>query len=303
MNRKPNLLITGASGFTGLHACNHFSDAGFCVTAVTRQNMIPIKDIIFESCDLTIKENITNLIQKHNPQYVLHLAGQNHVGQSWIDPVSSLEVNTIATAYLLEALRKENPSCKIVIVGSALQSDLENMSTPPHPYSLSKTLQVVIARSWVNLYDMHIVIAKPTNLIGPGFSNGVCSIFAKKFIDMENNKVEKILKVNNLGAQRDFLDVRDAVCAYEILLNNGEAGETYDIASGKSRSLEEVINCFKPLVNVDFSLISQTNDLENKVEIRPFAITKLGWKPNIMFESSIQDILNFYRITDFINRK
>lgn len=87
------------------------------------------------------------------------------------------------TAYLLEAVRKENPSCKILVAGSALQYDPANISTLTHPYSLSKTYQIQIARGWAALYEMDIVIAKPSNLIGPGFSNGVCSILVKIIIN------------------------------------------------------------------------------------------------------------------------
>jgi GDP-4-dehydro-6-deoxy-D-mannose reductase len=202
----------------------------------------------------------------------------------------------MATAYLLEALRQENPSCKVVVVGSALEFDSENMSTLTHPYSLSKTLQVLVAQSWTFLYNMRIVIAKPSNLIGPGFSNGVCSIFAQKIANMEKNKAEKVLEVNNLNAQRDFIDVRDAVSAYETLLIHGKPGEIYDIASGKSRSLEEIINGFRSLTAIDFELKSQMNNpIEQPVEIMPLKLTDLGWKTVIPFESSLSHILNFYR--------
>ncbi|USL45762.1 NAD-dependent epimerase/dehydratase family protein [Priestia megaterium] len=294
MSSLPKLLITGASGFTGKHACHHFSKAGFEVIAVTRTQSFN-EEIQTEHCDLTNKEAVRRMIKKIKPEFLLHLAGQNQVGQSWLDPVMSLEVNAVATAYLLEALRQENPSCKIVIVGSALQFDPANMSTLTHPYSLSKTLQVVIAQSWAILYNMHIVIAKPSNLIGTGFSNGVCSIFAKKIVDMEENKSKKVLEVNNLYAQRDYIDIRDALSAYEILLVKGKSGEIYDISSGKSHSLEEVINCFKSLTEAKFETLSRTDEKEQKVEIIPYRLKELGWKPNILLKSSLQDILTFYR--------
>lgn len=119
MSRMPKLLITGASGFTGQHACNHFVNAGFAVTAVSRKSF-GNGQVQTELCNLTNKENVSKLIKKVKPDYLLHLAGQNHVGKSWIDPVSSLEANAMLTLYLIEALRQENPACKVVIVGSAL---------------------------------------------------------------------------------------------------------------------------------------------------------------------------------------
>ncbi len=295
MSRMPKLLITGASGFTGQHACNHFVNAGFAVTAVSRKGL-GNGQVQTELCDLTNKESVGKLIKKVKPDYLLHLAGQNHVGTSWIDPVSSLEANAMSTLYLIEALRQEKPDCKVVIVGSALQFDPQNISTLTHPYSLSKTLQVLIAQSWGVLYNMNIVIAKPSNLIGPGISNGVCSIFAKKIVDMEVNNAERVLEVNNLQAKRDFVDVRDAVRAYEILLIKGESGDIYDIASGDSYSLGEVITGFKAITTIDFEIETKVKDQEEgMVEISPEEIVKLGWKPVLSLKASLKDILYFYR--------
>lgn len=296
MNR-PKLLITGASGFTGQHACRHFLKAGFEITAAVRNNSLPNKDIHhIKYCDLTNKAEVTDLIKTAQPEYILHLAGHNHAGLSWIDPVASLEANTMSTAYLIEAARKENPSCKILVVGSTLQYNPSNISTLSHPYSLSKTLQILIAQGWAALYKMHIVIAKPANLIGPGLSNGVCSIFGKKIAQMENNLAERVLEVNNPKARRDFIDVRDAVNAYETLLLHGESGETYEITSGIIRSLEEIIEGFTSMTAVDFTVISTGNTSnENMLETVPEKLISLGWKPAISIESSLKDILDFYR--------
>lgn len=296
MNQRHRLLITGASGFTGQHACKHFVKAGFDVTAIINNNTYENNDVHLERCNLTSKDEVNNLIKKVKPHYLLHLAGQNHVGLSWIDPISSLEANTLSTAYLIDALRQENPACKIVVAGSALQFNPANISSLIHPYSLTKTLQVLIAQSWAVLYNMHIIIAKPSNLIGPGFSNGVCSIFAKKVAEMEHKKAEKVLEVSNPNAQRDFIDVRDAVRAYETLLLRGEPGEIYEIATGKNHSLKEIINRLKSLTTVKFELKSQSNEiLEQKAEIIPVKLIKLGWKPAFSIETSLLDILNFYR--------
>lgn len=296
MSPQGNLLVTGATGFTGIHACHHFIKRGFNVTAIARKTASLPKNVHVEYCELTNKQEIKSLIQKVRPQYVLHLAGQNHVGQSWDDPLASLESNSLATAYLLEAIRQDAPSCKSVIVGSALQFDLTQLSTLSHPYSLSKTLQVLIAQSWASLYHMDIVIAKPSNLIGPGLSNGVCSILAQRIVEMEENQADKVLEVNNLYDRRDFLDVRDAVRAYETLLIKGTPKETYEVTSGKSKSLNEVTETFKALTAVDFEIKSKSNEkLEPFIEMKPLELNNLGWEQEISFSSSLKDILDFYR--------
>ncbi|MFN2747819.1 NAD-dependent epimerase/dehydratase family protein [Bacillus sp. z60-18] len=295
MSQLPKILITGAGGFTGRHACRHFSQAGFDVTAITRVKA-PEGNIKIERCNLTDKDAVANLIKKTKPQYLLHLAGQNHVGQSWLDPVSTLENNLLSTLYLIDALRQESPECKICVAGSILQFDLKDLSTLQHPYSLSKTLQVLVAQTWEHLYNMQIIIAKPSNLIGPGFSKGVCSVFARNIVDMEKNNGEKVLEVDNLNVQLDFLDVRDVVRAYEILLTNGEPGEVYVIATGRSHSLNEVVHIYKKLTAIEFEIKSRNNEKTSaKPDLAPAKIMKLGWKPVISLESSLADILKFYR--------
>jgi GDP-4-dehydro-6-deoxy-D-mannose reductase len=297
MNNHNKLIITGATGFTGQHACSHFFKAGYNVTAVTRSTTKKvIEGANTEQCDLTNYDLVKEMIKKIKPNYLLHLAGQNHVGQSWSDPVNTIKANLLTTLYLLEALRNYSPDCKVVIVGSALQFDPSDMTTLTHPYSFSKTLQILLALAWSELYNLHVVIAKPSNLIGPGFSNGVCSIFASKIVEMENEETKKMLEVNNLHSQRDFVDVRDSIKAYEILLNKGNATEIYDISSGKSHTLGEVVTILKELTPIDFQIKTKyRNTDEGKVEIIPQKIVNLGWSPTIPLNSSLEDILSFYR--------
>ncbi|MBK0295723.1 NAD-dependent epimerase/dehydratase family protein [Bacillus sp. S34] len=296
MDKKPTLLITGASGFTGLHACDYFSRLEFDVIAITNMNSFSNKQIKRRTCNLSNNESVKDLISITKPDYLLHLAGQNAVGLSWDNPIQSLEVNAMATAYLLDALRKEMPSCKAVIVGSALQFDPTVPATFNHPYGLSKTIQTLISQFWSNQYNMNVVVAKPSNLIGPGFSKGVCSIFAKKIIAMEKEEGEKYLRVSNLNNRFDFLDVRDAVRAYDFLLRKGENGRSYNVSSGKSNSLQDIINIFKKITPIKFQVkVDDKSPLNNFVTSNPTALTDLGWQPTTTLESSIRDIIDFYR--------
>lgn len=293
---KPKLLITGATGFTGIHACHHFHQAGYEVIGVSRQpSKIESDQIRIETCDLTNKNELTDLIQKNKPDRVLHLAGQNHVPSSWTNPVASLEINTMSTAYLLEAIRQQVPECKTLVVGSTLQYDVNDITTLNHPYSLSKTLQVLIAQSWELLYELNIVIVKPSNLIGPGKSNGVCSLLALKVAEMELLGAEKVLRVNNLLASRDFLDVRDAVFGYEILFNKGRSGSIHDMTTGLSRYLKEVTSSLQAISSLSFTVESVEDKLEVKVSTPPSDLLLENMQALIPFEKSVEDILNYQR--------
>ncbi|WP_391118177.1 NAD-dependent epimerase/dehydratase family protein [Psychrobacillus sp. L3] len=301
MKRKPRIMITGANGFTGLHACQYFKKAGYDVIAVSRVSQSNILDerIHLEQCDLTDKHQVKNLIRKVIPDQMLHLAGQNNVQDSWNDPITSLEANVMSTAYIIDSIRQESLPCKIILVGSALQLDLSMSSSFQHPYSLSKTIQVLVAQSWESLYGMNIIIARPSNLIGPGDSTGVCSILAKKVAEMELHGTERILTVNNLFVQRDFIDVRDAVRAYEKLFNIGKSGVIYDITSGQPRYLKEITVALQNLSMVDVNIQTLKN-IHEKIEVTtPKKLLEAGWSPLISFERSIEDILNYQRKTLF----
>jgi GDP-4-dehydro-6-deoxy-D-mannose reductase len=297
MNLRPKLIITGASGFTGEHACDHFSRLGYDIVAVTRnRSFLGYKSIKTEYCELTNKNDVYQLIKKVKPDFLLHLAGHNHVGESWKEPITTFETNLLSTLYLIEASRQQNPNCKIVIVGSSLQTNPNEISNLTHPYSLSKTLQVLISQAWVKLYKMNIVIAKPSNIIGPGNSNGVNSIFANKIAQMENNRVDKVLVVNNLNSRRNFIDVRDVVQAYEILLHKGIPGESYEITSRKSYSLMDLIQIYKTLTDIEFKVESLSKEEDNLPdEEKSLTLYQLGWSPTFSIHSSLRDTLHYFR--------
>ncbi|MCD7032637.1 NAD-dependent epimerase/dehydratase family protein [Metabacillus sp. GX 13764] len=297
MKGKGKLLITGAGGFTGRHACTELLLAGYEVTAAVRKPLKGLnKGISIIKCELTDKEQVFQAVKSLKPDYVLHLAGQNHAGNSWSDPLASIEANTMATAFLIEAVRLFSPDCRMVIAGSALEFDPADFSSLTSPYSLSKTMQVLTARSFGALYQMDIIIVRPSNLIGPGVSSGVCSIFAKRIAEMEQGKAERVLKVQNLQAKRAFLDVRDAVSAYHVCLSAGRSGEVYDVTSEEWTSLGKIITLLKKHTAVEFEVEA---DVSHAIEAEPppsaAKLKELGWKPAITLETSLKEILQYSR--------
>ncbi|WP_449443996.1 NAD-dependent epimerase/dehydratase family protein [Ureibacillus acetophenoni] len=153
----------------------------------------------------------------------------------------------------------------------------------------------MLSEVYASLYNLDVLIAKPSNLIGPGHSAGVCSILAQKIALMEQGKEEKKIVIDNLLAQRDFLDVRDAIKGYEILFLKGKSREVYDLKTGNLRNIREVVEHLKLLAKVDF----EVNTLYEKKETIPLInsnhLKSLGWRPLIPFEQSMKDILDFQR--------
>ncbi len=212
--------------FTGRHACQYFLEQGFHVIPMFQNR--PHRENIGNSitCDLTNKSEVMKVMKQIKPDYVLHLAGRNSVIESWTASLEYMEINVIGTLYLLEAIKQEASHCKTLVIGSALQADSMNNIKVSNPYSLSKTMQVLIAEAWGGLMDSNIIIAKPSNLIGPGESEWHLFDSRKKMIDIESGRSKAIIEVSSLKDSRDFLDVRDAVKAYHVLLRNEYKWET-----------------------------------------------------------------------------
>jgi GDP-4-dehydro-6-deoxy-D-mannose reductase len=295
--RKRVILITGASGFTGSHACRYFAGLGMQVAAVVRQvkPADTVEGVKYYHSDLRDRERLEELVQTVSPDYVLHLGGKNSVPESWEDPVTFMETNVLFTLYLLNALRPF-PSCRILVAGSMTVFPLAAPFRPPHPYGLSKSLQQAAAVSWSVLYKQSVIVAEPSNLIGPGPSTGFCALLGRYIADWEQGTAAAAFRVSSRSVRRDFLDVRDVVKAYGYLLEHGDPGGMYPIRSGRYVSLGEIADLFFEIAGGKPPVEWGDSDDWVKAEAQEEAEPKLaGWKPSISLRTSLQDVLQYYR--------
>jgi len=309
--KKTTLMITGASGFVGRTACRYFSGLGLDIVSVVRTESQATAGTEW-LCDLTDRNQVRRLLQAVKPDYVLHLAGRNHVKDSWQDPVGSLETNLMGTVYLLEAIRETGSQARVLIAGSKLGIPLTEPPKPPHPYSLSKAFQVFAARSWGRLFELDVMIAEPANLIGPGPSTGICALLAGWIARSEKGVEQPLFHLSSLLERRDFLDVRDAVSAFAHILERGAPGESYPVISGRTRSLGELVDGFRPLTRLSLDAIApagiephasgasrktagEAASAKTAVTAESAALQRLGWRPLIPFQRSLADTLDYYR--------
>ncbi|WP_028539341.1 NAD-dependent epimerase/dehydratase family protein [Paenibacillus sp. J14] len=303
MGDRATVLITGAGGFTGRHACQRFAAKGYRVFAMVRKAVgWPVNEKLeYIPCDLTDRAGVKQAIEQTRPQYVLHLGGKNSVPDSWAQPLLYMESNVMTTLYLLDALH----SCglgdtRILVAGSRLKFGLDRPLHPTHPYGLSKTLQEAAALAWGKLFQLGVLIAEPGNLIGAGPSTGICSLLARHIVRLERGESPLPFQLSAADARRDFLDVRDAVDAYEMLLRKGEIGEVYPVCSGRERSLAELVEDFAQLTTVTDMRIqagpsSGSGSASPAEPPLPQALWDLGWRANVAWEQSLLDILDYFR--------
>ena len=245
-------LITGGGGFVGRHLAQHLSSKGDEVT------------VIDQEVDVTSLSAVRAAFDSVRPDVVYHLAALAHVGESWSDPARYLEVNTIGTSNVLEAARGLEHASAVLVVSSAevygsvrpdespLQED--RLLAPASPYAASKAAAEVVALQAARGFDQRVIVARPFNHIGPGQSSTFAvPAFAKRIVSAQA-KGDDSLVVGNLSARRDFTDVRDVVAAYRLLVEQGESGEVYNVATGLDVSMEEIVERLQELAGASLSL-------------------------------------------------
>ncbi len=100
-----------------------------------------------------------------------------------------------------------------------------------------------MSQFYVSCEGFHIIIARSFPHTGPGQSSDfVCSDWARQIARIESGLVEPEIRVGNVNLERDYTDVRDVVRAYFLLMVKGKAGEIYNVCSGRSVKLREILN-------------------------------------------------------------
>ncbi|MFC6553609.1 NAD-dependent epimerase/dehydratase family protein [Cohnella cellulosilytica] len=289
------ILITGAAGFTGRHACRRFAASGWEVAAAVSPRSAKaagLEPARTECCELTDGDAVAAMMRRLKPDAVLHLAGRNAVDFSWKSPSATLAANLMSTAYVLDGALALG-GCRVLVAGSMLRTDEAALSEAAHPYGFSKTLQTAAAKAWHRWYGLPVMIAEPSNLIGPGSSGGLCGKIVRWAVSAEEaGGAAEPFRLSSLREARDFMDVRDAVEAYERVLNEGEPGRSYAIESGRFLTLAEVKSAFDELAGTE--LAWEIGDKAAAPSPQPrdcSPIRALGWRPRRTFRQSILDAL------------
>ncbi len=312
------VLITGAGGFVGKHLINCLrenAETEIFATALNEQEAanIDLPEANITEIDITDKEKVDALIADVRPDYIYHLAAQASVGLSWKIPNVTFRVNIEGTLNILEAMRKaELTKTRILLIGSAeeygkvtakdlpIKEDQEVIAG--NPYSISKIAQEQLANIYKDAYGMDICIVRAFNHIGVGQRpDFVIADWAGQIVKIEKGEQEPKMFVGNIKVKRDFTDVRDIVKAYTMIMENGVSGEIYNVGSGKSISLEELLQTMISLsekkdieVCVDPAKV-RAADIEDLVADNTKLKEAIGWEKTISLETTLTDILDSLR--------
>ncbi len=312
------LLITGITGFVGSHMAEYALAHGAEVFGSSRwrsrtENIEHLRSQIkLIECDLRDLASVRGLLETAEPTHVVHLAAQSFVGASWQTPAETLSTNIISQVNLLEGIRRFTVAPRVLVVGSSEEYGFvcpdelpireTNPLRPLSPYAVSKVAQDMMGYQYFMSYGLPIIRTRAFNHEGPRRGEVfVTSNFAKQVAEIEAGMREPVMSVGDLTPRRDFSDVRDVVRGYWLLLERGEPGEVYNLCSGRSWAIQQVLEFL-----LEQSRVKRIAVETDPARLRPSDVMILegdsskirkatGWEVEIPFERTLKDLLAYWR--------
>ena len=248
----PKTLVVGASGFVGGYLVRELVQAGHQVVQAN-----------FPEFNLLEKSAVDAAVQNADPDYVVNLAAISSVGESWKNPVMTVDVNIKGTLYLLDAVQRFAPSAKVLLIGSAEEYAAKNSPLveadtleASNPYGITKIAQENFAELYRKKYGMRIVCTRSFNHTGIGQTpTFALPSFCKQVAEIDKSGKPGKIYVGNLTAVRDFSDVEDVVHVYRMLLENDNAWAVYNVGSGIAYSMQELLQTIIGFAKVPIEIV------------------------------------------------
>lgn len=319
------VLITGITGFVGSHLAEYLLEVtDWNIVGMMRwddrldniQELIPLanagKRVELLNGELREASSLREVVRISKPDYVFHLAAQSFPLTSFSAPCDTLETNIQGTVNLLEAVMAEAPEAWVhvcsssEVYGRVSKEFLPIMEdcpfAPASPYSVSKIGADLMAQLYATAYGMNIVVTRMFTHTGPRRGDVFAeSSFAKQIAMIEVGQLDPPLKVGNLESLRTVADVRDAVRAYHMLLTiNPQAGAVYNIGGIHTCTVGQILDAlfeaagFHCDVEIDPARLRPV-DADLQVPDCSKFMEHTGWKPEIPFEQTMSDLLEYWR--------
>jgi GDP-4-dehydro-6-deoxy-D-mannose reductase len=304
------ILITGIAGFVGRHLSIHALSKGhqvFGLDSSSESGLSMAADrSIVSVVDICDQDSVSAVIKTVRPDVVFHLAG---VLKS-ADISRFYVVNVLGTIALLEAISKECKDTRVIIASSSAVYGTTQSGRPlteqckPRPvthYAASKVAQENVALQYYFGANMPIICVRSFNLIGPGQPTAFAiSGFAHQIASAEQLSRPTTILTGNLNTTRDFLDVRDAVAAYELLAESGKPGHIYNVCAERAVSVRQCLDYLvamsqlEIITAIDPSRV-QPHDVRSQLGSAKKLREQTHWKPEIPLTQSLSDMLDEWR--------
>ncbi len=301
-------LITGANGFIGWHLATHLRECGEAVSGFGEAAAASVPGVDWYFGSVLDRAALAQAVRLSRPEVIFHLAAKSLPTRSWADPSRTFSVNVEGTLNLYDAVRAEAPSCRIVTAGSSAEYGVSPQGepiredaalAPSSPYGVSKLAVSHLSRLYHAAYGLDIIVARPFFLIGTRKTGDICSDFARGIVAIERGGAEA-LRVGNLEAVRDLMDVRDGVRAFQVLAQRGLAGQCYNICRGAGTRMADVLKTYEAMASV--AVCVRTDPSLKRPVDEPVKVgcaerlLALGWQPCFGLEESLRTILDYWRL-------
>jgi len=306
------LLITGGAGFIGSNFIRYILDNNKDTSVLNLDdlkygsNPANLSDLEKDSRYTFFKGDISNftLVTKliRDADVVVNFAAETHVDRSISAPEAFLQSNVVGTFTILEALRKVNPSARLVhistdeVYGDILEGSFKERDAlrPSSPYSASKAASDVFVLGYARTYGLHASITRCTNNYG-------AYQFPEKLIPKTIIRASLGLKIPIYGTGkniRDWIHVEDHCRAVESVMKSGKPGEIYNVSSGAEKNNLEIVMAILKSIGKDDSSLEFVEDRPGHDQRYSLDSAKLrrelGWTPLHSFEKGIKETVRWY---------
>jgi GDP-4-dehydro-6-deoxy-D-mannose reductase len=265
-------------------------------------------------CELGDPFSVDGVVSAVKPDRIFHLGAQSFVSPSWGAPQTCFSTNVTGTLNLLESLRRcELVDTRVLLPGSGeeygdvpeaeLPIRPETQLRPVNPYAVSKVAQDLLGYEHFRSYGLHVVRIRAFNHEGPR-RDRVFALpsFAFQIARIEAGLAPPVVTVGNLDARRNWTDVRDMVRAYWLALEKCPPGELFLIGSRQVLTVRECLEKMLSLspkkevisIETDPALVRLTEPMRLEADTEPFS-DLTGWRPEISFEQTLRDVLEYWR--------
>lgn len=262
-------LIIGSNGFLGKSLCNRFKKSGdefICMNS--------------ESAGVLNPSNFQRL-NDSEISHVYHLGSKTYVPDSWEHPADFLQVISEGTLNVLKFCHLKKVPLTFVsayIYGNQVDQPIKENTQPSksNPYAHSKLIAEKYCEFYRDFMDLKVNILRPFNIYGPSQDN---KFFIPSLLNQALTK--PTVKLENVITKRDFIfseDVTDALIASEHFIENGS---TYNVGSGISYSIEDIIQIIGEKIGKKLIIETENNIRKNEILNTVASVEKikndLGW--------------------------
>jgi GDP-4-dehydro-6-deoxy-D-mannose reductase len=287
---SPRILVTGGGGFVGTHLLELLGDEAAPLEA-----------------DVTDPAALSDAIGEARPRAVVHLAALSWVPQSWREPAEVWKVNVVGTVNVLEGVRREHAEARVLFASTGevygragrLPTPEDEPVAPVSPYAASKAA-AEIACGQAREAGLDVVVARAFQHEGPGRDERFAiGSWTRQLAELELDG-GGTLGVGNLGVERDITDVRDVCRAYRLLLEPSVEAGTYNVASGRSVPLADIVDVLVGLADCPVTVEPDPERLRAvEIPVMRGDASRLeeatGWRPEIALEQTLSDTLEAAR--------